>query len=508
MSIKFKTAAVAAVLSLSATTAYAARFNDIPATHWAYTSIESIASMGLISGDSQGNFNPDDYIDKFSVSGIIAQVLGYDYNGASQAEKDNLDSIYNNYKTYLDGLSSAYSRWNNKTDKEIAYLLSKNFLTTEDINKFILVTSDGTEKLRAISREETADFFVRLLGKTTEAQSYKNAASFSDDSSISDSVKGSVYYLKSIGVISGASDGKYNPKAGISKAEFCVILNKVMSVMNQAGQTGQNTIIGESGTSVDINNVSSLGGTIEKYFESMNVLQVNISGETKLYKIYPDAEVKINGIVSSAKYLSSGMSFSAVINNSMVIQLQAVTVNGIGQTDDRTETTTETQVQTQTPTVPSVSDTVLSSDKTASGNIAYILIDGSNCIIGLNSGTQTKYFNVDTDKIPVYALKTGDNVSISAEDGTIKSLKIESDAVNNIKIGFIESVKSDYIVFVDEKDLENSYKLYFDEDDTYFFDIRKGKEADKDDLEEDIRVYLIMDSPSSSDIKTIVIMDK
>lgn len=50
-------------------------FKDVPAKHWAKGSIERLAELGLLKGDEQGNFRPDNPITRAEVVVLLDRVL-------------------------------------------------------------------------------------------------------------------------------------------------------------------------------------------------------------------------------------------------------------------------------------------------------------------------------------------------------------------------------------------------------------------------------------------------
>lgn len=50
-------------------------FKDVPANHWARESIERLAQLGIIKGDEQGNFRPDQPITRAEVAALLDRVL-------------------------------------------------------------------------------------------------------------------------------------------------------------------------------------------------------------------------------------------------------------------------------------------------------------------------------------------------------------------------------------------------------------------------------------------------
>ncbi|KHO62664.1 N-acetylmuramoyl-L-alanine amidase [Thermoanaerobacter sp. YS13] len=52
-------------------------FKDVPQNHWAASSIERLAQLGIVKGDEQGNFYPDRPITRAEVAALLDRVLKY-----------------------------------------------------------------------------------------------------------------------------------------------------------------------------------------------------------------------------------------------------------------------------------------------------------------------------------------------------------------------------------------------------------------------------------------------
>lgn len=361
-----KAAAFSMAVVLGSSSAFGADFKDIPKTYWAYEAINSITSQGLMVGDMSGNFNPDAYIDKFDTSKILAKVLGYDYNNASEQDKAYYDKLYNDRKSFLKQFETAFTKWNLTADKEIAFLMEKGILKDEDLNQYVIKDTNGKEYLRALSREEIAVFLVRVMGKSNEAGNYKITDKFSDDSAINSSKKQAVYYLRSLGIINGTTDGKFNPNKAVTRADFCVLLNNTLKLMGKTVDvdTSLKQDKAQANNGSVVNNIETVVGTLDKYFSSLNVIQINIGSAQKLYKVTSGATIKVDGFNSTLNDLKEGMKITALSNNSEIVQIDAEATT---TTVEVTEATT--QATTAINEIATEATTALSSSYSSNGTI-------------------------------------------------------------------------------------------------------------------------------------------
>ena len=473
--------------------AFGATYKDIPSSHWAYESIENLSEKGYLADFKTENFNPDSYIDKFTIAKILSIAAGY--KSGDYSSKNNIISKY----------SEKFTRWNNKIHDRIAFLLTKNIFLDEDLDSFMLFSDDGSEKFRAISREELAVFLVRLMGKTDDAKKLENSNFFKDSSSITASRKGSINYLKSINVLNGGVDGLCKPQSAVTKAEFCVLLNNTTEFMKNKTDS----------SSSNVTNISGINGIVDNYYKSLGIIQIKINDEIKPYRLNQNAVITLDkGTVSKDKIVS-GLSVSAILSNSEITELHLSSKKDESSSETTTESTTETTTSenkdnnTVSETRPPYSSDNLCNDSEAEGTIQSIQINPSlqnECLIGIvSSDGELKNFSATRYTVPIYSLRIGDSVGITAKNGKISSLKFTRKNNKNIAIGYITDIDDDELV------LENSSKeeitFYYDEDTTECFDCETGKKIDFDNIKKHTEVYILYEDSSSRLADIIFVLD-
>src|SRR5665213_2754301 len=74
--------------------AAATPFADVPANHWAYAAIQSLAADGLIDGYPDGAFKGDRALTRYEMAAIVARVIAkIEATGAGTASKADLDQL-------------------------------------------------------------------------------------------------------------------------------------------------------------------------------------------------------------------------------------------------------------------------------------------------------------------------------------------------------------------------------------------------------------------------------
>ncbi len=322
-------------VSVATTALSAPTYKDVPSADWAYSAISYVADNGYMVGDSTGYFKPNDLIDKFETSKILAKVAGYKYTGYSAAELAMYDTAYEAKKTILAQYQRTFTKWDKTADREIAYLLYKGIYTEDDLYQFVIKDTDGTERRRALSKEEAAVFLVRIIGKASEASNYKYSGSFKDDVNINVNMKPYVYYIRDKGIVSyqGDANGNFNPKAGATRAIFASMLYKSLTLNTTQAPTPTPTPLPTSGlpqssqTPSDfVTTVSTISGTVDKFYPSFSAVQIITStGEKSIYKLATNVTVYVDNYVKTLNDLKEGMAFTGLLQNGELKEIKAQT---------------------------------------------------------------------------------------------------------------------------------------------------------------------------------------
>ncbi len=333
--IKNTAFAVAIIIGSSSTVFGANTYNDVPSNHFAYSSVIKMSDKGIIVGDGT-SYYPNQIIDKMETARILARVAGYNTaNGYTFTDKTK-----NTINLFKKSFPIKWGNINKDYENSIAYLYEKEILNIDDLNKFVTKYTDGTEKVRELTKEELAVFLVNTMGKKSEAVNYKTTNKFADDSAISETAKSYVYYLKDKGVITADSNNKFNPTSSVTKAEMAVFLDKAIYSKeettppnNSTNNTTNNNTNGNSQTL----NVTTDEGKLASIYPSSNVVSItNLDNQLKVYKLSSNVKLYIDGVLSTIDKLSKDMSvFLVIINNEATeIRTQKLSSSDSGQTDN------------------------------------------------------------------------------------------------------------------------------------------------------------------------------
>ncbi len=104
MNIKSIIAASAMIFTF-ATFASAEPFSDVPASHWAYEAVESMANKGIIQGFPNGTFKGNTNVTRYQMAMITAQALAYISEKGANIAGDDLDNVEKLSVEFADELS-------------------------------------------------------------------------------------------------------------------------------------------------------------------------------------------------------------------------------------------------------------------------------------------------------------------------------------------------------------------------------------------------------------------
>jgi hypothetical protein len=97
--------------------ATATPFSDVPANHWAYQAIQSLAADGLVEGYPDGKFKGDRPLTRYEMAVLVARVIAkLQANGAGYASKADLDKLQKLIDALKDELDSLGVRVTNLED--------------------------------------------------------------------------------------------------------------------------------------------------------------------------------------------------------------------------------------------------------------------------------------------------------------------------------------------------------------------------------------------------------
>ncbi|MCL1878417.1 MAG: S-layer homology domain-containing protein [Defluviitaleaceae bacterium] len=279
-------------------------FRDVPASHFAFDAINWVSDPengSFMVGDAGNNFHPGRRINKFEAAQIYAVAAGFRHvtHGLPESDRALFARSFETWLPFLDEMAAEYSSWSRTVDREIAFLLYREIITTDDVRGFV-TRVDTTEQRPYITRQQAVAWIVRLVDESEAAQEFSlpPPEPFRDDAQISHAFRRYVYHARDLGIIQGAG-GYMNPVAHFTRAEMAVVFN--------------NALAEEEPEAADIGVTTTVSGTITSVHLDSRVGIESAIG-TEIFPVAQNAVVTIDNTQRPVPFLREGMTVAALVD--------------------------------------------------------------------------------------------------------------------------------------------------------------------------------------------------
>lgn len=178
-----------------------ASFADVDENHWANEYIVRLTKSGVINGVGENKFAPQDKVTRQDFVKILIGALKMELSNSKNSFADVQSGSY--YEKYI---TTAYE---------------KGFISGIDDNRFGVGQN--------ISRQDAAVILSRVLSGNGIVNT-EEAVEFKDNGDISDYAKDAVSLVSSAKIFGGNDKGQFNPKDGLTRAEACAIICRLMDL--------------------------------------------------------------------------------------------------------------------------------------------------------------------------------------------------------------------------------------------------------------------------------------
>ncbi|WP_069329798.1 S-layer homology domain-containing protein [Paenibacillus nuruki] len=175
-------------------------FSDLSETHFAHVAITALTGKGLIKGYEDGTFKPEQAVTRAEFAIMITRALDMHSTAGYQHHFSDVD------------LNSWYA-------KELIVALNNG------VTKGF--TASQYAPAQSIPREQAA---IMLANVSRNKPASNLQASFSDQNDIIAWAKADVAYSVARGTLKGYPDGKFKPKAKITRAEAAMMIYRLMNM--------------------------------------------------------------------------------------------------------------------------------------------------------------------------------------------------------------------------------------------------------------------------------------
>lgn len=175
-------------------------FDDLDKYEWSKEAILNLAAMGIVSGIGERKFEPERPIKREEFLKIVLNSFGVDIKTGA-----------------VDFVDVNSSEW------------YAPFVATAFNSK--IVQGIGEDKFgigKNITREDAAVIIYNLDAMFSKKMINESLKTFNDENEISEYAVNAVKVLGGNNIISGYEDGAFKPKSNMTRAEICVIMNRLI----------------------------------------------------------------------------------------------------------------------------------------------------------------------------------------------------------------------------------------------------------------------------------------
>ena len=192
----------------------AATFNDIPASHWSYSYVQTASNNGWVNGVGNGKYNPN---------GNVTAAEWYTMALRMAYGRDTLDSVE------VPANELYANKWYAKT---MEYAISELLFVYSGGVTGSTVGQVMTDMESNISREKMAASIWNILKDYGYKAGDLSAVSIPDMGTVNQGYQYGVKVAYSTGIIQGVdSTGKFDPKASMTRAQAATVLCRLYDLL-------------------------------------------------------------------------------------------------------------------------------------------------------------------------------------------------------------------------------------------------------------------------------------
>lgn len=214
-------------------------FTDIDG-HWAETYIKALSDKGIVEGDGNGKFNPEDTVTRgefLKMAMDAAGIVGHAYREGECLDAQNSDWYCYYLQGALDKDLIPEKMIDNckvkKVTKTLAEATEESEAVTADVNVYTGEFNGDT----AITREEMAviamnclSYAIKNSDEEMDITPFPSVVGFVD-SDIYEEYVNSIDGAVSYGLVEGMGEGIFAPKDNLTRAQAATVINRLVNLL-------------------------------------------------------------------------------------------------------------------------------------------------------------------------------------------------------------------------------------------------------------------------------------
>ena len=138
-------------------------FTDVPKDHWAYDDLQYLSDRGIIVGLSDGKYNGDQALDRYSAAALIARAIKYMQNNPESVTPQDLDTLKDLIFKVSDNLSTLQKQVDSLSGTDSSALAGRVSHNEQAISQLQSQSANqGTTDVSGLANRVNANFIISL----------------------------------------------------------------------------------------------------------------------------------------------------------------------------------------------------------------------------------------------------------------------------------------------------------------------------------------------------------
>lgn len=274
------------------------KFSDVSESFWAYSYIQKMADLKIMTGYTNGNYGPSDNVNKYAAVLVAYKTL--DSQGLIQ---ENEKIVYKNR------YQAAISKYNvpnwNGLHEAVGFFIEQDIIKPEELENF-----QKSGKHVDITRQEMSLF----LGKALNIYFKDNIndiiiPKFKDHADIDFSALKYVNILNNHNIISGNQAGYFKPKSSLTRAELAKMLSTAVDELKNIKTVEDRVVKAVVKVKLD---------------DTKHIVFYDVNSTTKSYreKISDRVQITLDGKAAAYEDLKLDMVVNLKYNNDKLVAIE------------------------------------------------------------------------------------------------------------------------------------------------------------------------------------------
>ena len=268
-------------------------FTDLE-DHWAKSYMEDLYDRGYLTGYTDNTMRPDEMITACETLVLLSRFYNLTDTEAAY--------LYEDYGELVEEMVPEDKSW---AYDEIALCLAAGIVTEKELGQL--------DMSLPVAKEYLGVCIIRAMQLTDEAEAFTQSLTFEDTDKIASAYQGYIALLVDMGVVTGDTNNRFNPRSGVSRAVCATMISRALEY---AQEQEMNLVIADYDGLERFDALVS--GTSGSY-----VQVCGFDGLEREYVITYNTEITLDGKSASVSGLEIGDYVRVSANNSGLEVLEA-----------------------------------------------------------------------------------------------------------------------------------------------------------------------------------------